>query len=270
MAKIFFIFLCLCIASPVYAFKDSETTALVNRLERLERDLTLLNLKVYQTPNTKNESDAPKGHFVTGSVEHLYTKISQIEEQAQSLTQQHEGLVHDIESLKEQLSSLRADIQIHFEDNEKKLAEHEKQIQELRKQFDEQPKVAQTPQALYESAQQAIQSKNYEQAQALLEKFLASFEQDTLAGNAQYWLGETFYARQKYEEASSAFAACVKKYADSIKAPDCLLKLGLSLKQSGSKDEACTAFASLKATFPKADKALIDKADNEAKTLSCP
>lgn len=268
MVKLFFLLLGLCIAFPGFAFMDAETSALVDRMERLERDLTFLQRKVYQ--NASADTDSNKEHFVTGSVEHLYTKIAQIEEQAQALTQQHEGLVHDIETLKEQLTSLRADIQIRFEETEKKLAQQDQQMAELRKLCEEQPKVAPTPQNLYDSAQQEIQNKNYEQAQALLEKFLATYEQDSLAGNAQYWLGETFYARQKYEEASAMFAACVKKYADSNKAPDCLLKLGLSLKQAGSKEEACTAFASLPATFPKADKALLDKAGSEAQTLSCP
>ena len=267
MIKVFFLLLGLCLAFPSFAFMDAETSALMDRLDRLERDLTLLQRKVYQAPDNTAQN---KEHFVTGSVEHLYTKIAQIEEQAQALTQQHESLTHDIEKINEQLNSLRADIQIRFEETEKKLTQQEQQIAELRKLYEEQPKATQTPQNLYDAAQAEIQNKNYEQAQAFLEKFLSTYEQDALAGNAQYWLGETFYARQKYEDATAAFAACVKKYADSIKAPDCLLKLGLSLKHSSSKEEACTALASLPTTFPKADKALLEKAANEAKTLSCP
>lgn len=268
MIRLFFLLLGLCIAFPGFAFMDSETSALMDRLDRLERDLTLLQRKIYQT--STDDSAPSKEHFVTGSVEHLYTKIAQIEEQAQALTQQHEGLTHDIEKINEQLTSLRADIQIRFEETEKKLALQEQQIADLRKLYEGQPKALPTPQNLYDEVQTALQSKNYEQAQALLEQFLATYEQDALAGNAQYWLGETFYARQKYEDATAAFAACVKKYADSTKAPDCLLKLGLSLKQSSSKEEACTALASLPTTYPKADKALLEKAANEAKTLSCP
>ena len=272
MARLFFLCLCVLAAFPARAYMDSETSALVDRLDRVERDLTFLQRKVYQTTPSETSTDdtQKKEHFVTGSVEHLYTNIAQIEEQAQNMTQQHETLVHDIERLNEQVSSLRADIQVHFEDVEKKIQQNEQQIAELRKLYAEQPKVTETPQSLYDSAQQAIRDKKYEQAQAQLERFLASFGQDSLAGNAQYWLGETFYARQKYDEATTAFGACVQKYADSIKAPDCLFKLGLSLKQAGSKEEACTALTSLPTSFPKADKSLLEKAKSEAKTLSCP
>ena len=272
MVSLFFLCLSVLVAFPVYAYMDSETSALVDRLDRVERDLTFLQRKVYQTTSAETPADnaTKKEHFTTGSVEHLYTSIAQVEQQAQNMTQQHETLVHDIERLNEQLSALRADIQVHFEDVEKKIQQNEQQIAELRKLYGEQPKVTESPQSLYDSAQQSIRDKKYEQAQAQLERFLTAFEQDSLAGNAQYWLGETFYARQKYDEATTAFGACVQKYADSIKAPDCLLKLGLSLKQSGSKEEACTAFTSLPTSFPKADKSLLEKAKSEAKTLSCP
>ena len=73
-----------------------------------------------------------------------------------------------------------------------------------------------------------------------------------MAGNAQYWLGETYYARGKYMEAASAFAEGYKRYPKSAKTPDALLKLGMSLARADQKQNACVALAKLGEEFPQA------------------
>ena len=67
--------------------------------------------------------------------------------------------------------------------------------------------------------------------------------QDYLAGNAQYWMGETYYVRGRYQDAAVTFAEGYQKYPTNSKAPDNLLKLGMSLGQLGKKADACVAFA---------------------------
>lgn len=52
------------------------------------------------------------------------------------------------------------------------------------------------------------------------EGFLRQFPNDGLAGNAQYWLGETYYVRQDYQNAAIAFGEGFQRYPKSAKAPD--------------------------------------------------
>ena len=59
--------------------------------------------------------------------------------------------------------------------------------------------------------------------------FVQRNPQHVLAGNAQYWLGETYYARRDYQNAMVAFAEGYKAYKTSPKGPDNLLKLGVTL-----------------------------------------
>ncbi len=90
-----------------------------------------------------------------------------------------------------------------------------------------------------------------------------------LAGSAQYWLGETFYARGKYVDAASAFAEGYKRYPKGTKAADDLLKLGMSLARADQKQNACVALAQLDRDFPHPGAAIKERAVAEKKRLGC-
>ncbi|MEQ8585357.1 MAG: tol-pal system protein YbgF [Thalassobaculaceae bacterium] len=107
-------------------------------------------------------------------------------------------------------------------------------------------------------------------AEAAFKAFLAEHSDDPLAGNAQYWLGETYYARERYEDAAVAFLEGYQSYPDSPKAADNLLKLGMSLARIDRKEEACTTFAKLSADFPNAPTNIRRRLINETRALNCP
>ncbi len=99
--------------------------------------------------------------------------------------------------------------------------------------------------------------------------FVQRYPNDPLAGNAQYWLGETYYVRQDYNNAATVFAEGYQKYPKGGKAADNLLKLGMSLGQLGQKADACRAFARLDRDFPSAPSNVKERAADEKKRLAC-
>ncbi|MGQ9371482.1 tol-pal system protein YbgF [Azospirillum sp. A39] len=122
----------------------------------------------------------------------------------------------------------------------------------------------------YEHAFELLRESDYAKAEAAFTQFLAKNKGHTYAANAQYWLGETYYVRDKYAEAAVAFAEAFQKYPKSSKAPDSLLKLGMSLAKLNKKQEACTAYGQLLAKFPEAAASVKRRADQERRKLSCP
>lgn len=106
-------------------------------------------------------------------------------------------------------------------------------------------------------------------AEAAFKAFLEAHPDDPLAGNAQYWLGETYYARERYEEAAVAFLGGYQSYPNSPKAADNLLKLGMALARIDRKEEACTTFAKLNEDFPKAPTNIKRRMINETQALNC-
>jgi tol-pal system protein YbgF len=122
---------------------------------------------------------------------------------------------------------------------------------------------------LYERALATLRAGDYGNAEADLAQLLGSFPSHELAGNAQYWLGETHYVRQDYKRAAQAFLAGYTKYAKSPKAPDSLLKLGITLVAIGEQKTGCDAFAELGAKFPDAPQAIVQRAEIEKRRARC-
>lgn len=126
-----------------------------------------------------------------------------------------------------------------------------------------------TPQEQYNYATGLLQRGAYAEAEIALQSFVEQYPNDALAGNAQYWLGETYYVRSDFKNAAVAFAAGFQKYPQSSKAPDNLLKLGMSLGQTGRKQDACTAFAQLEKRFPEASQAIKDRSQRAKQRYEC-
>lgn len=132
-----------------------------------------------------------------------------------------------------------------------------------------QPLKTPTAQDVYQKGLTALKAANYTEAEDSFNRILEKFSNDKLAGNAQYWLGETFYGRKDYSRAAVAFAKGYKNYRDNPKAADSLLKLGLSMKGLSKKQEACAALLSLPKEFPKAETVIKDRAKSEAAIMGC-
>ena len=114
-----------------------------------------------------------------------------------------------------------------------------------------------------------MKQAQYPAAEVAFREFVAAHPKDQMAGNAQYWLGETYYARGKYMEAASAFAEGYKRYPKNAKTPDVLLKLGMSLARADQKQNACVALAKLGEEFPQATTSVRQRAASEMKKLGC-
>ncbi len=126
-----------------------------------------------------------------------------------------------------------------------------------------------TPQKQYEFAVSFIKVGDYETAELALREFVDDNPKHELAGNAQYWYGETFRVRQLYQDAASAYLDGYQKYPKSGKAPVNLLKLGVMLVQIGEKDQGCSMILGVKDQYPEAKQSVIQKAEYEKKKFNC-
>ena len=91
-----------------------------------------------------------------------------------------------------------------------------------------------------------------------------------LAPNAAYWLAETHYVRQDYGAAAAAFARNYRLYGkDDAKAPDNLLKLGMSLQGLQDSEKACRTFAELAKEFPNAPAHIQQALARERQRADC-
>ncbi len=277
MKKVFYVLMGVCLTMPVFAqgIIDSQTRALVDRMDRLERDLTLVQRKLYKSPT----GDEPTGTSVSqtlpqGSAEHLYAKITELEQVVASLTAQVEEINAAVSALDSRVSKMNQDIDFRLTalENAPKL-EPVVQPEKTEPSAVANVVVLQVDpadaQKEYDVAYGFMKNAKYDEAQKALKSFLEKYESDKLAGNAQYWLGETYYVRGHFNEAAVTFAEGVKKYKTNAKGADSLLKLGMSMARLNKIKEACTAFNSLEKEFPNASDSLKARAKSEMEKLSC-
>ena len=121
----------------------------------------------------------------------------------------------------------------------------------------------------YEFAVSFMKIGDYETAEFALKEFIDKNKDHDLAGSAQYWYGETFRIRQLYSDAATAYLDGYQNYPKSKKAPDNLLKLGITMVQLGEKDQGCKMISGLKKEYPKANKSVLQKAQYEQKKFKC-
>lgn len=126
-----------------------------------------------------------------------------------------------------------------------------------------------SPRQQYDAAMELLTRAQYAEAQSAFRGFVASNPKDDLAGPAQYWVGDIAFTQKDYSNAAKAFADVLKRYSKTAKAPDAMLKLGLSLMELGQKKESCTTLGAIKTKYPNANKAILDRAAKRAAEAKC-
>jgi tol-pal system protein YbgF len=109
-----------------------------------------------------------------------------------------------------------------------------------------------TPDDLFLRSEKALLQLQYADAESGFKDFIAKYPDHNLAGSAEFKLGETYWAEQDYTSSARAYLNSYKKYPKGRRAPDSLLKLGLSFARMGQKDQACATIGSVDTEFPTA------------------
>ena len=127
-----------------------------------------------------------------------------------------------------------------------------------------------TPKEQYTYALNLLRQTNYDQAEIALKQFIEMHSADPLAGNASYWLGETYYVRADYQTAAQVFFEAFQNSPKGTKAPDMLLKLGMSLARLDKKNEACATYDKVESDFAKSNPRIKSAVSRQRQQSRCP
>ncbi len=234
-------------------------------------------------------------------------KLSEIENQFRELTNKFEEVNFKLDKLSSRVTKIQSDTQLRFSDLENETISNTKKqtalpgsnkpqdfgaapgyqtsnlpkeqsinsIESAQTVIAEEPEKRdsllpeKSPPEQYEFAVSFMKIGDYETAEFALKEFIDKNKDHDLAGSAQYWYGETFRIRQLYSDAATAYLDGYQNYPKSKKAPDNLLKLGITMVQLGEKDQGCKMISGLKKEYPKASKSVLQKAQYEQKKFKC-
>ncbi len=125
------------------------------------------------------------------------------------------------------------------------------------------------PRAQFDSAMNLLAKSQYDEARSAFRSFADTYPKDPLAAQALYWLGDIAYVQKDYAFAARAFVEELKKFPNSSRAPESMLKLGQSLLAMNQKDQGCMALHALVGKYPTASKNVLGEAEAVRKAGGC-
>ncbi|MDB3955054.1 tol-pal system protein YbgF [Alphaproteobacteria bacterium] len=125
------------------------------------------------------------------------------------------------------------------------------------------------PEEIYQRAYNILSKGDIEAARIAFKAFIKDYPDHNLTSNAYYWLGQTFYVRQYYQNAATTFAEGYLKFPKGSKAADQLFKLAISLDSLKKATEACATFKKLDEEFPDAPSRISNRAQTYKDKLDC-
>lgn len=170
------------------------------------------------------------------------------------LVNQHEQTMQEIARLRGQLEVLAnevANAQKHQKDLYTDLDARMRKLEPRQVTIDgQQAAVAPSEQQDYEAALLLFKAGDYKGAASSLSEFVRRHPESAYAANAQYWLGNAYYAQRDYKNAIAAQEIVATTYRDSAKAPDAMLNIASSYAELKDKKNAKKALQALVAKFP--------------------
>ncbi len=109
------------------------------------------------------------------------------------------------------------------------------------------------PRELYSQAYADFARGNYDLAIQEYREYLKNYPSTEFSDNAQFWIGECYYSKQKYAEAIGAWDDLFRDFPGSDKLPDARFKKGMALDKVGRKREALVEYRLVAERYPNSE-----------------
>lgn len=277
-----FKFLLMSSVLVVCATSAQAQSALEDQIEALREDVVVLQRQAYR--------DKEAG-ISAGSSQDVIVRLGEMDENLRQAIGKIDEMQYKIKTLEDKINLINKDVDMRLSQMEGKtvsgsgmantapIQKHAAPVAQnapasivgagIAKSEDLAPVKTKSAEEIYQQGQEALKEGKNDEAAALFTSLMTRYPEHKLAENAQYWLGEAYYAKKDYAKSAVTFAKGYEKYKNGNKGPDNIFKLGMSFKELGKVKEACTAFVNLPKEFPKAEQVLKDKAAKQAAELKC-
>lgn len=122
---------------------------------------------------------------------------------------------------------------------------------------------------VYQAAYSHVLAGDYALAERGFEEYIKTHPAGAKAADANFWLGEAQYSQGKFNDAAKTFLNAHQAFGKSPRAPEMLLKLGMSLAQLDNNETACATFREVTKRYPSAPRAVLTRVASEQKRLRC-
>jgi tol-pal system protein YbgF len=125
------------------------------------------------------------------------------------------------------------------------------------------------PREQFNTALQAFQTGQYQQAEDGFKAFMAANSGHRLTPDAIFYIGETYFQRSRAREAAEQYLKITTDYAKSSRAPESMVRLGQTLAALGNAEQACATFTEFGKRYPSATASVKRLAEREMAKDHC-
>ena len=195
----------------------------------------------------------------------LVNQIQALREENARLRGQVETLTYELESAKKRQQDFYIDLDGRLRKiespattstTEGKPAEEEKPAGEPSKKVVADPAAESRD---YETALNFFKANKIKEAASAFEAFGKTYPESTLAPNAQYWLGNAYYALRDCKKSIDAHKLVLSKWPQHPKAPDSLIGIATCQQETGDTKGAKATFDTVLAKYPGSSAAATAK-----------
>ncbi len=257
--------------------------SLISRLDALEAQLQQLQTGAETTRTASPGMSSPAGRYevslseIQEELRHLRGEIEEVRFEQSQLQASMTRLQQDMDLRMSQLErtppspNAMMDVPVINQTEDAASTDSAVMTAQAGERSDDVQKSAseRSPNAHYQEAFDTLNNGNYTAAETLFREFIQENPDHNLIGNAHYWLGETYYVQEQFAEAAEQFRTGFQVLPEGPKAPDNLLRLGMTLSVLERKEEACIIFKQLLEKYASRSKAVERKANNESAKIQC-
>jgi tol-pal system protein YbgF len=127
-----------------------------------------------------------------------------------------------------------------------------------------------SPARMLESAKSDYFSGAWSLAVSGFEALIRTFPRTESAGEAQFYIGETYYAQNKWREAIDSYGLVLQNYRTSSTVPDTYFKRGRAYAQTAQPERAREMWEAVIKQFPDSDAARLARQDLERVNRTSP
>ena len=124
--------------------------------------------------------------------------------------------------------------------------------------------------AQFAAGYEAFTQGDYAFAEDQFSQYLSLYPDSAQVPDAANFLGDALLQRSAYDEAAEVLLAAFQKAPDNPRAPDLLLKLGMSLSGAGERETACRTFAEIDKRYTTLTPAFVTRLSEEKTRAECP
>ena len=236
---------------------------------RLQADMTLLQQQVRDLQKSFDQQGAVLKTLVEQLAEQISTLKKSVEDVKGSNQQTQASVGARIESVNGQFSAVNSSLDLVLE----RISKLSQQIAETKAKVEVLDQTQQntagtpgpakagppSPEELYNAAYGDFLKGSYDLSRQGFEEYLKNYPDTELSDNAQYWIGESYYAQRKFAEAVKAFDRVMQDYPRGDKVAAAALKKAYCLLESKNTEAGIRELRLLIVKYPSSDSAQLAK-----------